>query len=65
MVLTLAIQQIVRDIKEQHGYIAEDFASECNNVNATPKAFEREYTMPDGVVISLGDARYKFPFYLN
>jgi len=57
---TSAQQQQVRLLKEALVYCAErDFEDETNNCSANPGAFEREYELPDGQVVSLGDQRFR------
>jgi actin, other eukaryote len=49
-----AEREIVRDIKEQLGYVALNYESELQGVQA-----ERDYRLPDGEVISLGAERFR------
>jgi actin len=56
---TSAEREIVRDIKERHAYVALDPAAEIALAQADPKKIERFYTLPDGNVIHIGDARFR------
>ncbi|KAK2617037.1 actin [Conoideocrella luteorostrata] len=47
---------IVRDIKERLCYVAENFVEECDR---PLQEISQDYTLPDGSVISVGQARFK------
>jgi actin-related protein len=49
-------RQIVRDIKEQLAYVAEDFPVESQKPDNT---LEKKYTLPDGQVVVLGSERFR------
>jgi actin-related protein len=53
---TSAELEIVRDIKEKLCYVSLDFESEMANNNE-----EKEYELPDGVVVKLGSQRFRAP----
>eukprot|EP00026_Physarum_polycephalum_P002599 Phypoly_transcript_02606.p1 GENE.Phypoly_transcript_02606~~Phypoly_transcript_02606.p1 ORF type:complete len:857 (+),score=143.36 Phypoly_transcript_02606:95-2665(+) len=62
---TTAEREIVRDIKEQHAFVAKDFIEESHKFEANPKSIEQSYTLPDGQVIHFADARFRCvePFF--
>lgn len=47
---------LVRGIKERLCYVAEDFAAECDK---PLQEISEDYTLPDGKVINIGQARFK------
>eukprot|EP01114_Cavostelium_apophysatum_P013876 TRINITY_DN3459_c0_g1_i1.p1 TRINITY_DN3459_c0_g1~~TRINITY_DN3459_c0_g1_i1.p1 ORF type:complete len:1054 (+),score=286.64 TRINITY_DN3459_c0_g1_i1:176-3337(+) len=53
---TSAEMQIVRDIKEKHAFVAQDFATEMQRSSAST---EVNYTMPDGRVVRVGNERFR------
>eukprot|EP01083_Nonionella_stella_P071007 190389_1 len=53
---TSAEREMVRDIKETMGYIAYDYEEELNKAE---NEIEREYTLPDGQVITVGNERFR------
>jgi actin, other eukaryote len=55
---TLAERGTAQDIKEQLGYVAEDFDAELQKAAASAE-LEKNFQRPDGAVITLGSERFR------
>jgi len=56
--ISTAEREIIRDIKENVGYVACDFQAEIES-SLLSKTVEKQYKLPDGQVITVGNERFR------
>lgn len=57
---TGAEQEIVKDIKENLSYVAEDYDEECKKAESGSE-LDKSYTLPDGNIVTISKQRFQCP----
>ncbi|XP_035216201.1 actin-85C-like [Stegodyphus dumicola] len=58
---TSAEHEIVRDIKESLCFVSQDFVNDMRVCSRNLSAFNHEYVLPDGQVLTVGSERFRCP----
>ncbi|EJD00789.1 Actin/actin-like protein [Fomitiporia mediterranea MF3/22] len=58
---TSAEREIARDIKEKLCYVAHDFDKELEEATKNPTTVEKNYELPDGRFVIVGEERFRVP----
>jgi len=58
---TSAEREIVREVKEQLGYVSLNYERDVRIADKMPKKFEKEYELPDGKILKVGPERFMCP----
>ena len=57
--LTSAEREVIKDMKDKLGYVAEDYDKELAMVQTAPEQIEKIYELPDGQVVKLRAERFR------
>uniref|UniRef100_T1J8A7 Actin n=1 Tax=Strigamia maritima TaxID=126957 RepID=T1J8A7_STRMM len=58
---TSAEREIVRELKEKLGYVAQDYEKELVEAAINPESVEKCHELPDGQLIAISDERFRGP----